>query len=162
MFVLHPHPQIIVTHHKPWLECCTRICLKPILGRRLNTVCLFEQGEGSWRQSSLWLSRQLKTGYSSFPWRGVEATGSVLALKISVRFIFLGWVTERSADIPGFGFFVPRQTLFANLCIIADLSVVVLHCVFVGSLHFGDLLTRQREREEGGLLQSLASSFSFY
>lgn len=71
-------------------------------------------------------------------------------------------MTERSADIPGFGFFVPRQTLFANLCIIADLSVVVLHCVFVGSLHFGDLLTRQREREEGGLLQSLASSFSFY
>lgn len=96
---------------------------------------------------------QLKTGYSSFPWRGVEATGSVLALKISVRFIFLGWVTERSADIPGFGFFVPRQTLFANLCIMGDLSVVVLHCAFVGSLHFGDLLTRQRER--GGRITSI-------
>lgn len=148
MFVLHLHPQIIVTHHKHWLECCARTSLKPILGRWLNTVYLFEQGESSWRQSGLWLSCQLKTGYSSFPWRGVEATGSVLPLKISVGFIFFGWVTECSADIPGlvWVFFVPRQTLFANLCVMGELSVVVLHCAFVGSLHFGDFLTRQRER----------------
>lgn len=74
-------------------------------------------------------------------------------------------MTECIADVPGLGcffFFVPRQTLFANLCIMGELSVVVLHCAFVGSLHFRDFLTRQREREEGGLLQSLASNFSFY
>lgn len=74
-------------------------------------------------------------------------------------------MTECSADIHSLGlvfFFVLRQTLFANLCIMGELSVVVLHCAFVGSLHFGDFLTRQREREEGGLLQSLASNLSFY
>lgn len=34
-----------------------------------------------------------------------------------------------------------------------DLSAVALHCAFVGSLYFGDLLTRQREK--GGRITSI-------
>jgi len=64
-----------------------------------------------------------------------------------------------AADLPGVFFLVPRQTLFANLCIIGELSVVVLLSAFVGSLHFGDFLGRGGGQR---LLQSLASNFSFY
>lgn len=50
--------------------------------------------------------------------------------------------------------------MFANLCIMGELSVVVLHCAFVGSLHFRDFLTRQRERE-GRITSVFGKQFQF-
>lgn len=91
----------------------------------------------------------------------MEATGSVLPLKMSVELVFFGWVTECGADLPGFFFFVLRRTLFANLCIMGELSVVVLRCAFVGSLHFRDFLMREGGSEGRRITSVSGKQFQF-
>lgn len=46
--------------------------------------------------------------------------------------------------------------LFANLRIMGELSVVVLHCAFVGSLHFRNFLMREGKDDYFSLWQAIS------
>lgn len=84
----------------------------------------------------------------------------MLPLKMSVEFVFFGWVTECGADLPGFGFFCIQTNIFCKSVYNGRVECCGFALCFCGFSPFQRL--PHEGGKEGGLLQSLASNFSFY